>query len=580
MKKWVVTAKGADFNRIAEKFSISPYLARIIRNRGAVTDEEIDMFLNGTEADMHDPSLLKDIDTAAQILEGAIEAGIPIRIVGDYDIDGVCAAFILKKGIEAAGGSADVRLPDRIRDGYGLNENMVRQAHADGAELIITCDNGIAAAKETELALSLGMSVIVTDHHEVPYEIRDGRMEYILPPADAVVDPKRPDCTYPFDGICGAMVAYKLISYLYSHTEIGNNVNDREGLMKEFLSFAAFATVGDVMELTGENRIAVKCGLKILRSTTNAGMRALIKATGIKPDSISAYHIGFVLGPCINAAGRLETADEALSLFFETSDEAALESAHRLAAVNESRKNMTDAFTKRAEAEVKEHYALDRVLVVYIPECHESLAGIVAGKLKEHFYRPAIVLTDDSEGNLKGSGRSIEAYSMFDELSRVKDLFTKFGGHRMAAGLSMPAGYADELRRRLNAQCTLTDDDLTEKMHIDIPLPIGYVDEGLVSELEALEPFGTANPRPLFAEKDVTLRRVQLAGKNSNVLRMVLEGQNREGVPAVYNGVLFNDAAAAYDELKDRDLVSVLYQPVFNVYNGTKSIQLNIRDYM
>lgn len=579
-KKWVVVAKGADYNKIAKDFGISPYLARIIRNRGAVTDEEIDMFLNGNISQMHAPSLMKDMEAAASILADAIEAQVPVRIVGDYDIDGVCASYILKKGIGAAGGVVDVRLPERIRDGYGINENIIRAAYNDGIELIVTCDNGIAASAETALAQSLGMSIIVTDHHEVPYEEVDGIKHYKLPAADAVVDPKREDCTYPFAGICGAMVAYKLICYMYEHCDIGEMVENRESLLEELLTFAAFATVGDLMELTDENRIAVKYGLDKLRTTHNAGMRALIEATGLKGDKITAYHVGFILGPCINATGRLETADAALDLFAEEDYDLALGKAKELVKINESRKNMTVAFTNKAIKLVEENYKSDRVLVVYMPECHESLAGIVAGRLREHFYKPSIVLTDDIEGNLKGSGRSIEQYSMYDELNKVSDLFTKFGGHKMAAGLSMPAGTADMLRSRLNEKCTLTDEDLIEKIRIDIPLPTGFVNEAFVEELDRLEPFGVSNPKPVFAEKDVPVRSIQLLGKNKNLLKMVLEGKNASGEAVAVEAVYFGDTEKAYEELRDRKSVSVLYQPGFNEYNGRRSIQLVIRDYI
>lgn len=579
-KKWVVVAKGADYNKIARDFGISPYLARIIRNRGAVTDEEIDMFLNGDISKMHDPSLMKDMETAASILADAIEAQVPVRIVGDYDIDGVCASYILKKGIGAAGGVVDVRLPERIRDGYGINENIIRTAYDDGIELIVTCDNGIAAAAETALAQSLGMSIIVTDHHEVPYEEVDGIKHYRLPAADAVVDPKREDCTYPFSGICGAMVAYKLICYMYDHCDIGDMVENRESLLEELLTFAAFATVGDLMELTDENRIAVKYGLDRLKDTPNVGMRALIEATGLSGGKIAAYHVGFILGPCINATGRLETADAALDLFTEEDYDLALGKAGELVKINESRKNMTVAFTNKAIKLVEENYKSDKVLVVYMPECHESLAGIVAGRLREHFYKPSIVLTDDIEGNLKGSGRSIEQYSMYDELNKVSDLFTKFGGHKMAAGLSMPAGTADLLRKRLNGICTLTDEDLIEKIRIDIPLPVGYVSEAFIEEIDRLEPFGVSNPKPVFAQKDVPVRSVQLLGKNKNLLKMVLEGKNAAGDTVAVEAVYFGNTEEAYEELKDRKSVSVLYQPGFNEYNGGRSIQLVIRDYI
>ena len=579
-KKWVVLAKGADFNKIAAKFNISPYLARIIRNRDRITDEQIDEFLNAGIDKMHDAALLRDMESACAIIEDAVEAGAAMRIVGDYDIDGVCASYILKKAILAAGGIADVRLPDRVKDGYGISEKMIRQAADDGIELIITCDNGIAAAKETELAMSLGMSMIITDHHEVPYEEAEGRRRYIIPSADAVVDPKREDCPYPFKGICGAMVAYKFVCCLFDRPGIGETVTDKADLLDEFLMFAAFATVGDIMELTDENRVAVKYGLKLLKNTSNTGMRALIEATNLNAANITAYHIGFILGPCINATGRLETADAALDLFFETDHDRALEAARGLVRINESRKNMTNAFSEKAVRITREEHADDKVLVVYIPECHESLAGIVAGRLREYFWRPSIVLTDDMEGNIKGSGRSIEGYNMYDELSKIKDMFTRFGGHAMAAGLSMPAGSADELRKKLNYNCTLTDDDLVEKLKIDIPLPVGYANEGFVEELSRLEPFGVGNARPLFAEKDVPIRSINLAGRDRKVVKLVLEGKDAKGGVRPVEAVCFDDAEHAYEELCERKTVSIVYQAGINEYNGRRSVSLTIKDYM
>ena len=577
MNKWVVVAKGADYNKIAQDFDISPYTARLIRNRGAVTNEQIDVYLNGDLSMMHDPGLMRDMDTAASILADAIEAQAPIRIVGDYDIDGICASYILKKGIEAAGGIADVRLPERVRDGYGLNENMIREANDDGIELLLTCDNGIAASAEIELALSMGMSVVVTDHHEVPYEIEDGAKRYIIPCADAVVDPKRPDCTYPFDGICGAMVAYKLITYMYDKYPIGETVNGRDELISEFLSFAAFATVGDVMALQDENRIAVKYGLRILKNTGNTGMRALIEVKGLAGKEITAYHVGFVLGPCVNATGRLDSADAALELFFESDYEKALARAGELSDINESRKNLTVAFTNKAVKTVAENYSDDKVLVVYIPECHESLAGLVAGRLKEEYNKPAIVLTDSSDGNIKGSGRSIEAYDMYEGLNGVRDLFIRFGGHKMAAGMTLPAQSADVLRKRLNDACTLSDEDLVKKMLIDIPLPVGYANLRLAQEIKRLEPFGVGNTAPMFAQKDVPLRSIRLTG-NDKCLKMILEGTDEAGDPKTVEAVCFNDAPSKYAELKDKKSVSVLYQIGINEYNDNAKIQLTVKD--
>ncbi len=579
-KKWVVLAKGADFNKIAAKFNISPYLARIIRNRDRITDEQIDEFLNAGIDKMHDAALLRDMESACAIIEDAVEAGAAMRIVGDYDIDGVCASYILKQGIESLGGTADVILPERIKDGYGLNNNIIKQAYEDGIELLITCDNGIAASDEIETALSYGMSVIVTDHHEVPYTEENGIRNYRIPCADAVIDPKREDCTYPFDGICGAMVAYKLISYLYEHSDIAKAIENKQELKDEFLSFAAFATVGDLMELRDENRIAVKYGLELLRNTRNVGMNALIDATRINRNALSAYHIGFILGPCVNATGRLETADEALELFEEEDPERAAALAADLVRLNEERKRMTTAFAKQAVELAEGEYADDKVLVVYLPDCHESLAGIVAGRLREHFYKPSIVLTDDAQGNIKGSGRSIESYPMYDELCKVSDLFTKFGGHKMAAGLSMPAGTADELRMRLNGSCTLTEEDLTEKMQIDIPLPVGYVDLDLVRQLSRLEPYGVANPKPLFAQKDVPIRSARLMGRDNNVLKLSLAGCDASGREKAVDAVYFGDTEKAYDFFGNRDSASILYQAGINEYNGNVSVQLTIKDYM
>ena len=579
-KRWVVLAKGADFNKIAGDFNISPYLARIIRNRECITGEQIDMFLNAGIDKMHDPALLRDMDSACSIIADAIDAGIMMRIVGDYDIDGVCASYILKRGIESAGGIVDVRLPERIKDGYGLNNNIIKEAYEDGVELLITCDNGIAAADEIEMALSYGMSVIVTDHHEVPYTEENGRKKYRIPCADAVIDPKRDDCTYPFDGICGAMVAYKVISYLYGNSGIALSAGNKDELLEEFLSFAAFATVGDLMELRDENRIAVKYGLEILKRTRNAGMNALIDATRINRNILSAYHIGFILGPCVNASGRLETADQALKLFMETDPEKAQRIAADLVHLNEERKSMTAQFSQKAVELAGSEYPDDKVLVVYLPDCHESLAGIVAGRLREHFYKPSIVLTDDAEGNLKGSGRSIENYPMYDELCKVSDLFTKFGGHKMAAGMSMPAGSADELRKRLNEACTLTDEDLIEKMPIDIPLPVGYVDLDLVKELSKLEPYGVANPKPLFAQKDVPIRSVRLMGKDNSLLKLSVTGYDASGREKALDAVYFGDTENAYEFFKNRKSAALLYQPGINEYNGNVSVQLTIKDYM
>lgn len=575
-KKWVVSAKKADFNAIGQKYNISPYLARIIRNRDIISDEEIDLYLNGTRQAMHDASLLKDIDVATEIINDAIDAGAKIRIVGDYDIDGVMASYILKTGLEYMGADTDIRLPDRIKDGYGINETIIRQAANDGVELIITCDNGIAAAKEIKLAYELGMTVIVTDHHEVPYNNENGEKEYILPQADAVVNPKRPDCNYPFEGICGAMVAYKLIEYALSET----SQMDTKELLDELFSFAAFATVGDVMELRDENRIAVKYGLEILKNTTNIGMKALIDVTKLGGIDLTPFHVGFVLGPCINATGRLDSAMKALELLCCVNREEAVLIAEELCELNESRKAMTLSYVKQANAIVEKEYNDDSVIVVYLPDCHESIAGIVAGRIREKYYKPSIVITKDNEGGAKGSGRSIDNYNMYEELTKVNNLFTKYGGHKMAAGLSLDTANIDELRRLLNENSLLTQEDLVEKLVIDIPLPIGYVTRSLATEIDRLAPFGVGNAKPLFAQKDVPIKSVSLFGKNSNVLKLVLSGVTPDGREVSHEAVMFENAAENYEIIKNEKKISILYQISLNEFKGNVNVNLQIKDYM
>lgn len=579
MKRWVMAAKKADFNRIAEKYNISPMLARIIRNRDVISDEDIDRFLNGTVDGMHDPKMLKDIDKAAERIMLAIRNGENVRIIGDYDIDGICSSYILQKAFGLMGAKADVKLPDRIADGYGLNINLIDRAKEDNINLIVTCDNGIAAAREIEYASQLGIDVVVTDHHEVPYECDETTEEkrYILPSAVAVVDPKRQDCTYPFKGICGGMVAYKLVVYMVNNCCMDGTISSE--IMEELLVFAAIATVGDVMELLDENRTAVHHGLAAIANCNNQGLKALIEVTGLDKNNISAYHIGFVLGPCMNATGRLDTAERALKLFNTTDYEQAVGIAQELKELNESRKNMTVMYSEQAiEWASRDENADYRVLVIYLEDCHESLAGIVAGRVRERFYKPAIVLTRGAEG-VKGSGRSIEDYNMFEELTKVKDLFTKFGGHKMAAGLSMTEENIDILRQRLNECCTLSDEQLTEKFTIDIPLPVGYANVQFARELEKLAPFGVGNPKPLFAQKDVPIDSLKIIGKNQNVLKIVLKGTDGQGNAKKIDAVIFNDAQQAHDLLVNKNSVSILYQIDINSYMGRESVQLIIKDY-
>lgn len=576
MKRWVEMRKGADFSAIASKFNISPMLARIIRNRDVVGDDAINAFLNGTKNEMHDPAGFKDIDVAAARIVKAISSGEKIRVIGDYDIDGVCSSYILKKAFSLMGASVDAVLPDRVLDGYGLNRNLISNAYDDGISLIVTCDNGIAAVDEIDYANTLGIDVVVTDHHEVPYEEKDGNKNYILPKAVAVVDPKREDCPYPYKGICGGMVAYKTVVYITSKPEYQDICSEvTKDIMDEFLTFAAFATVGDVMELLDENRIAVKEGLKLIGNTSNVGLRALIEVCNLDKDKISAYHIGFILGPCMNATGRLDSAGRALELLECREYESAVMIAQELKELNESRKNMTLTFVEEASKLAEE--AKDNVLVLYLPKCHESLAGIVAGRIRERFYKPTIILTNANDG-VKGSGRSIDDYSMFEELTKVKDIFTKFGGHKMAAGVSLLEDRVDELRLRLNENCELTEEMLCEKQSIDMVMPLNYATLELAREINKLEPYGVSNPRPIFATKDVEIDKVKLVGKNQNVLKMIVRFETSFGTFSEIDAVMFEDAADNYERLAGRERISILYQLDINSYMGRDKLQLIIKD--
>ncbi|MCR5356726.1 MAG: single-stranded-DNA-specific exonuclease RecJ [Lachnospiraceae bacterium] len=571
MKKWMVAAKKADFDAIAGKFNISPMLARIIRNRDVIGDEAIGMYLNGTVKDMHDPHLLKDIDRAAGIICAAVKSGTKIFVIGDYDIDGVCSSYILLKGIKGIGGDVTVRLPDRVADGYGMNAGMVDEAIDQGAGIILTCDNGIAAYDEIKYAKDNGLTVIVTDHHEVPFEDDKGEKRFKVPPADAVVDPKQEDCLYPFSEICGGMVAYKLMQCVFELAGKGSEMLD------ELLMFAGFATVGDVMELKDENRIAVKFTIDKLKTTDNIGMNCLIDVTGIDRMRISPYHIGFILGPCINATGRLDSATRALDMLMASSHEEALKTAEELKSLNDSRKEMTDKFRDKAIEMIDsdESYRDNRVLVVFLPDCHESLAGIIAGRIREKYCKPSIVLTR-SEDCVKGSGRSIDAYDMHEELTKCNDLFIKFGGHKMAAGLSLDEENVDELRRRLNENCKLTDEEMADKLTADIALPLEYATMDLAKEIELLEPYGVGNPKPLFAIKDIKVSDIKVFGKNRNVVKMKLSPSSGR-VRA--DAVMFGDGDEIADGLKAQDTISVMYELGINEYNGSRSAQLTIRDW-
>ena len=568
-KKWFVSMKKADFNRIAEKYHISPITARLIRNRDITGDDEIDLYLNGTIADLCDGMLMRDMDRAVEILAEKIREEKKIRVIGDYDIDGVNATYILQEGLAGLGADVDTDIPDRIRDGYGLNKMLIDRALDDGIDTIVTCDNGIAAAEEIAYGKEQGLTVVVTDHHEVPYIETNGDKEYLLPPADAVVDPHRPDCGYPFKGLCGAAVAYKLVETLCDVMQ--RDPEDMDYLMEN----VAIATVGDVMDLTGENRIFVKQGLEMLKRTHNPGLKALIECTGIDVERLNAYHIGFVIGPCINASGRLDTAKRALELLNARTRREAVMLAEDLKALNDSRKEMTEKGVEEA-VRLIEHTDLreDKVLVVYLPECHESIAGIIAGRLKERYYRPVFVLTRAEEG-VKGSGRSIESYDMFGQMCRCRELFTKFGGHKLAAGLSLAEENVELFRRTINELAELTEEDLMEKVSIDMQLPFPYITEALLGELSLLEPFGKGNPKPLFAERNIRVLGPRILGKNRNVLKCRLEDPSGNQMDAVY----FGDVETCLRKMEEKPVMSFTYYPSINEYMGRKTLQVTIVTY-
>ena len=569
MEKWFLTMKKADFNSIARKYHISPITARLIRNRDVIGDEAIDFYLNGTIADLYDGMLMQDMDKAVEILAEKIGEEKQIRIIGDYDIDGVNATYILQEGLSGLGAHVDTDIPDRIKDGYGLNIDLINRALDDGVDTIITCYNGIAAADEIAYGKKNGLTVIVTDHHEVPYVEMNGEKEYLLPMADAVVDPHRADCGYPFKGLCGAAVAYKLVEALYNVMQ--RDPEDVDYLMEN----VAIATVGDVMDLTGENRIFVKQGLEMLKRTKNQGLKALIECTGIDVERLSAYHIGFVLGPCINASGRLDTAKRALELLNAKTRREAVMLAEDLKALNDSRKEMTEKGVEEA-VQMIESTSLkdDKVLVVYLPDCHESIAGIIAGRIKERYYRPTFVLTKAEEG-VKGSGRSIESYDMFAQMCRCRALFTKFGGHKLAAGLSLEEGNVERFRETINDLADLTEEDLQMKVSIDMLLPFPYITEQLIGELQLLEPFGKGNTKPLFAERNLRVISPRIFGKNRNVLKCRLEDASGNQMEAVY----FGDVEACLKAMETKHVMSFTYYPSVNEYMGRRTLQLTIVNY-
>lgn len=592
MANWRVAAKRADFNAIGQKYNISPVLARIIRNRDIVSDADIDKFLNGGRKDLYSPLLLKDMEKAVDMLLVKIQEGKHIRIIGDYDIDGICSTYILYRGLRECGAKVDTAIPHRIRDGYGLNETLIRMAYEAGTDTVLTCDNGIAAYPQIEFANSLGLTVIVTDHHEVPYDEKDGVRKYKLPPAYAVIDPKQEGCLYPFPEICGAVVAYKLVLLLLAKHfgKTWQEIMESE-LGLELLELAAFATIGDVMELKDENRIIVKCGLELMKNTRNIGLKALMDVTQTQPDHIKPYTIGFVLGPCLNATGRLDTAVNALELFKAENIERAVELAGDLKSMNDNRKELTLKGVDEAVSIIeKEGLLNDRVLVVYLPEVHESLAGIIAGRIREKYCKPTFVLTDAEDG-VKGSGRSIEAFHMYDEMTKCRELFTKYGGHKLAAGLSLPKEHVEPFRRALNDNCTLTEEDFEEKVLIDVPMPMDYATLELVRELELLEPFGNGNPKPQFAHKDVKLLAGRILGAHKNVGKYVVAGESGRKFDMMYFGDLeaFNEfLCGKFGTDKVRMLynggvqglaISVVYYPDINEFRGNVSLQMVMKYY-
>ena len=564
----MLQTKRADFSGIAARFHISPVTARIIRNRDVEGETAIDRYLNGTLDQLYDPHLMKDMDKAASLILEKIQAGTRIRIVGDYDIDGVCSTYLLYRGLSRCGGHVDYQIPERIRDGYGINESIIRKAKEDGIDTIVTCDNGIAALEQVRLAKELGMTVIVTDHHEV-VRAEDGSQ--ILPEADAVVNPHRDDCPYPFAGICGGVVAYKLVQVLYEQ----NRIPEQE--WKDMLEFAAIATVGDVMKLQDENRIIVRWGLKQIPHTASAGLRALVEACGLDIYDLTAYHIGFVIGPCLNASGRLKTAKLALELLLcEGMQQSARaeEMAAELKLLNEERKDMTQAGMEQAFEQVDAELADDDVLVVYLPDCHESLAGIIAGRVRETYNKPSFVLTR-GEDCVKGSGRSIESYHMYQALCGVQDLLLKFGGHPMAAGFSLKEENIDEFRRRLNEQSALTKEDFIPKIWIDVAMPLEYISEALVNELKGLEPFGQGNEKPQFAQKNLRIRSVRAIGRNNNAVRMTVVTEQGRSMEAM----VFTVADQFVEEAKQSRSIDVIYYPDINEYNGNRTLQIVVRAY-
>ena len=570
MERWVMLRKGADFEMISEKFHVSKWIASLIRNRDVVGVESIDFYLNGSLDDLHSGFLMKDMEKAAAILRQKLKEKKPIRVIGDYDVDGINATYVLYEGLKRLGGIVDYDIPERLKDGYGLNRRLLEQAYGDGIDTIVTCDNGISAREEIEYGKSMGMTIIVTDHHEVPFDETNGKKVYKVPKADAVIDQKQSDCPYPFKELCGAAVAYKLMECLYQVMECG-----KENIL-DLIENVAMATVADIMELVGENRIFVREGLRMIGHTKNKGLKALITCNGLDPEHLTAYSIGFVIGPCLNASGRLDTAKRALRMLTAKDPGEADLLAGELKALNENRKDMTARAVEEAVSLIEStELRADPVLVVYLPKCHESLAGIVAGKIREKYYRPVYVLTDGEEG-VKGSGRSIEGYSMYEKLNRCAPLLTKFGGHTMAAGFSLPKENVDEFRRLLNADANLTEEDLTEKVVIDMVLPFSVITEEFIRDLSLLEPFGKGNAKPVFAARNVKLKNPRIMGKNRNVFKAFGIDESGKGIDVL----AFGDVMDVMETVeKNNGILTITFYPQINEFRGEKTPQIVVTHY-
>lgn len=578
--KWVVYGKKADFKAVGEAFNIDQVTARVIRNRDIIEYEDIHMYLNGTLSDCHEPSLMADMDKGCKIIKDKIAQEKHIRIISDYDVDGVMSNYILLQGLVEAGAHVSYEIPDRMLDGYGINQRIIRDAYEDGVDTIITCDNGIAAFSAIELGKELGMTIVVTDHHEVPYEVdEDGNKVHMLVPADAVIDIKREDCKYPFKGLCGAAVAYKFIRHLY------NIMNIPWIDENKYLEMVAIATQCDVMDLIDENRIYVKQGLKLLANTNNLGLKALLEVNQLKGKVLSSYHLGFVIGPCINATGRLESAKRGLELLLCGDYDDALDMAEELKQLNVTRKDMTNKGVEEAISTVNSVGEVDDVLVVYMPNLHESLAGIVAGRIRENFYRPVFVITDSEGDIIKGSGRSIDGYHMFDALTECKDLLLKFGGHELAAGFSLEKRNLDAFRERLLEKSKLTKEQLIPVVRIDVPMPVSYITPRLVEELALLEPFGKANEKPTFAQAGLGIKSARFIGNEGRFIKILFQDESGYIIEGVdFNANKFIECIKLWfsDEECDKMLsglpneikLDVAYYPDVNEFNGRCTLQI------